>query len=75
MYSQEFIAGMLARTLLLRLEVRGLHVSPRRRDRILTCTDLGPLRVWLDRAGSALTLADVFHDDRATRPLPHRYAA
>ncbi|MDF3142530.1 MULTISPECIES: hypothetical protein [unclassified Streptomyces] len=42
------------------LEVRGLPVSDEVRQRITTCTDLGLLNEWLDRAGTVTHAEELF---------------
>ncbi|WP_406172759.1 hypothetical protein [Streptomyces sp. NBC_00996] len=45
------------------LEVRGLPVSGDVRECITTCTDLGLLNDWLDRAGAVECAEDLFAPD------------
>jgi hypothetical protein len=45
------------------LEVRGLPVSDAVRERITTCTDLGCLNDWLDRAGAVERAEELFSGD------------
>jgi hypothetical protein len=49
-----------AEALLQVLTVRGLTVPAPVRDRVLSCTDLGQLEAWVDKAMTASTLGDVF---------------
>jgi hypothetical protein len=42
------------------LERRGLSLSSEERDRILSCRDIAALDVWLDRAVTATTVAELF---------------
>ncbi|GAA3211104.1 hypothetical protein [Actinocorallia longicatena] len=70
MHTAETLAIALGEALLSTLGSRGLHVSPRRRDRILACREPSCLRTWLDRAGSAVTLSEVFHDDLSAWSSP-----
>jgi hypothetical protein len=51
-----------AEALLQVLTVRGLMVPAPVRDRVLSCTDLGQLEAWVDKAMTASTLGDVFPD-------------
>ena len=44
------------------LAVQGLKVPAPVRDRVLSCTDLGQLEAWADKAMTASTLKDVFPD-------------
>lgn len=57
-----------ARTILTVLEVRRLPVSGDIRDRVTTCADLARLDDWLDRAGTAECVADVFAGDPEVVP-------
>ncbi len=52
----ESTAAMLLRL----LAVQGLKVPAPVRDRVLSCTDLGQLEAWADKAMTARTLEDVF---------------
>lgn len=52
----ESTAAMLLRL----LAARGLKVPAPMRDRVLSCTDLGQLEAWADKAMAASTLKDVF---------------
>jgi hypothetical protein len=54
----ESTAAMLLRL----LAVQGLKVPAPVRDRVLSCTDLGQLEAWADKAMTASTLRDVFPD-------------
>jgi hypothetical protein len=51
-----------AEFLLRALTVRGLQVPARLRERVLSCTDLGQLEAWADKAVTATSLEDVFPD-------------
>ncbi|MFD8608775.1 hypothetical protein [Streptomyces sp. NPDC059631] len=48
-------------TLILRaLEKRGIEVSSKVRDRVVSCTDLAQLTIWFDRSLTAESAADLF---------------
>ena len=49
-------AGMLLRV----LAARGFEVPGHVRERVLSCTDLGQLESWGDRAATAASLDEVF---------------
>ena len=51
-----------AQAILTVLDARGLTVPAEVRERILACTDLPQLNVWLRRAGTATTLDQVIDD-------------
>lgn len=52
-----------AAVLLLRLLARGdLTVSAQLRERVLSCTDLDQLGGWIEKAGIANSIEDVFPD-------------
>lgn len=50
----------VADTILRVLEARGLQVSAETRQRVLSCTDIGLLTTWAERAATATSLDDVF---------------
>ncbi|WP_067491691.1 hypothetical protein [Actinomadura hibisca] len=49
-----------AKALFLVLSSRGLEASPEERERIASCTDLEQLEVWLARAVSVESVAELF---------------
>jgi predicted transposase YdaD len=49
-----------ARIILRVLAARGLRVSAEIRKRVLSCTDIGQLEAWGDRAATAASVEDVF---------------
>jgi hypothetical protein len=55
----EGLAKGRAEAVLQLLSVRGVPVDSMARQRILSCTDLGTLERWLERAATAAQLADV----------------
>jgi hypothetical protein len=44
------------------LAVRGVRVDPKSRQRILSCTDLATLGLWLERAVKVTHLSEVLED-------------
>lgn len=52
----------IAATLLRLLAARGLEVPAPVRDRVLSCTDLGQLEEWVDKASAASSIEDIFSD-------------
>jgi len=51
-----------AKAVLRLLAARGLGLSEAQRERVASCTDSAQLDLWLDRAISASTAAEVFAD-------------
>jgi hypothetical protein len=49
-----------ARTILRVLAARGLQVPTNVRERVLSCTDIGQLETWADRAATATSVQQVF---------------
>jgi len=49
-----------ARTILRVLAARGLEVSDKVREQVLSCTDTGQLETWADRAATATSVEEVF---------------
>jgi predicted transposase YdaD len=49
-----------ARSLLRVLAARGFDVPEDTRDQVMSCTDTTQLDLWLDKAATAKTLAEVF---------------
>jgi hypothetical protein len=45
------------------LAVRGVEVPAKVREQVLSCTDIGQLDVWTDRAATATSLEEVFGVD------------
>jgi hypothetical protein len=48
-----------ARIILRVLAARGLEVPTKAREQVLTCTDIGQLDTWADRAATATSLEEV----------------
>jgi hypothetical protein len=53
-------ARAIARAILRVLERRGLPVSAEQRERIVACSDLATLEIWLDRSVTATDTKDLF---------------
>jgi hypothetical protein len=59
-YKAEGAAGMVLRI----LAARGIEVPGPVRERVRSCTDLGQLETWADKAATAASLQDVFTGDQ-----------
>jgi hypothetical protein len=46
------------------LAARGIEVPGPVRERVRSCTDLGQLETWADKAATAASLQDVFTGDQ-----------
>jgi hypothetical protein len=52
------------------LEVRGIPVTDRVRERITSCTDLDRMDTWLERSRTVERAEDLFDDDgSAEKPI------
>jgi hypothetical protein len=49
-----------ARTILRVLAARGLEVSTKVSEQVLSCTDTSQLETWADRAATAVSVEEVF---------------
>jgi hypothetical protein len=51
-----------AKSLVIVLEARGMHLTAEQYDQVMSCTDIDKLDLWLRRAVVAMSVGDVFKD-------------